>query len=314
MTHPAGPRAKLHRFNTAFLTVAHVLAVGAVAWLVFVHFSWWTVGLGVLWFALCGLAITGGYHRLFSHKSYEASPILRALYLFFGAAAAQNSALVWSADHRRHHAYTDESRDPYNIRKGFIWAHIGWIFFRDEERDLSLANDLADDPLVAFQDRHYILLAILGAAVLPAALGLLWGDPIGALLVAAFLRLAAQWHSTFSVNSLTHTIGRRPYSVAVSARDSFLTALVTLGEGYHNFHHRFQRDYRNGVRWYHFDPTKWAVWSFARVGLARDLRRTPKERILKARESVREACLAAVQLAAKAGPGRTKSASPYASA
>ena len=287
MNHPPIPRPKLDRINIAFLAIAHALAASAIVWLAAVQFSWWTVGLGLLWFLLCGFAITGGYHRLFAHKSYEASPLLRAFYLFFGAAAVQNSALVWSADHRRHHTYTDGSRDPYNIRRGFLWAHIGWVLYHDDDRDLARVRELAADPLVAFQHRHYVALALVAGALLPMALGFLWGDPIGALLVAAFLRLAVQWHSTFAVNSLTHTVGRRPYSIAVSARDSFLAALVTLGEGYHNFHHRFQADYRNGVRWYHFDPTKWAVWSLARVGLARGLRRTSKERIQRAVESVR---------------------------
>ena len=124
--------------------------------------------------------------------------------------------------------------------------------------------------------------------VVPFCLGLIWGDPIGALVVAGFLRLVMQWHATFSVNSVAHYIGSRPYSLKNSARDSFVTALITLGEGYHNFHHRFQSDYRNGVRWYHFDPTKWWVWSLSKVGVCRDLRRVPADAIERARRAVVE--------------------------
>jgi stearoyl-CoA desaturase (delta-9 desaturase) len=121
---------------------------------------------------------------------------------------------------------------------------------------------------------------------MPLALGFLWGDPIGALLVAGFLRLALQWHATFAVNSFAHWIGTQPYSTANSARDSVWTAIISMGEGYHNFHHRFQADYRNGVRWYHFDPTKWFVWTLEKVGLTSDLRRASRESIERAKASV----------------------------
>ena len=269
--------------NLSFLVVVHGLAVVALLYLIFVRASPWTIGLGVLWFALCGVSITGGYHRLFSHRAYGAHPLLKAFYLFFGAAAVQNSALKWSRDHRLHHTFTDQDRDPYTVRDGFLWAHIGWIMYRDENPDLTNVKDLADDRLVRFQDRYYVGLAVVAGVLLPALLGTLWGDPLGALLVCGFLRLFFQWHATFCVNSLAHTIGTQPYDTRTSARDSFITALITLGEGYHNFHHRFQADYRNGVRWYQFDPTKWFVWSLSFVGITKNLRRTPALLIQQAR-------------------------------
>lgn len=276
---------KLNWTNSLFIPAAHLLAVAAVVYLCCVHFSWWTVGLGVVWLALCSISITGGYHRLFAHPTYEASGLLRAFYLLFGAGAIQNSALKWSVDHRLHHSRCDEEEDPYNIHRGFWWAHIGWILFEDSGARRPVARDLSRDPLVRFQDRHYLLLAILVGGVLPLSLGFLWGDPIGALLVAGFLRLVVQWHATFSVNSVAHYIGTRPFSTKTSARDSFWTALITLGEGYHNFHHRFQVDYRNGIRWYQFDPTKWFIWTLSKLGLTRRLKRTPVERILAARQT-----------------------------
>ena len=117
--------------NILFVGSAHLIALAAVAWLVAVHASPWTILLGVLWFALCGVAVTGGYHRLFAHPTYRAAGVVRTFYLLFGAAAVQNSALKWSADHRIHHAKTDRDEDPYNIRRGFWWAHMGWIFHKD---------------------------------------------------------------------------------------------------------------------------------------------------------------------------------------
>jgi stearoyl-CoA desaturase (delta-9 desaturase) len=275
--------------NILFISISHLLAIGAIVWLVAVRASPWTLGLGVLWFALCGVAITGGYHRLFAHPTYRARALVRFFYLVFGAAAVQNSALKWSSDHRIHHAKTDREEDPYNILRGFWWAHIGWVFYKDpEEGVVRGVKDLQGDSLVLWQARHYLLLALLFGGVLPLALGFAWGDPIGAVLVAGFLRLVLQWHATGAVNSVAHWIGTQPYSRATSARDCFWTALITLGESYHNFHHRFQIDYRNGVRWYHFDPTKWFVWGLSRTGLAWDLRRTPRETILRARAAALE--------------------------
>jgi stearoyl-CoA desaturase (delta-9 desaturase) len=271
------------------------MALLAIVYLATVRASGWTLLLGLVWFALSGLSITGGYHRLFAHRSYGAASPLRIFYLLFGAAAVQNSALAWAADHRAHHADTDGDGDPYNIRRGFWWAHMGWVFFQSPKRnDAGAIRDLSDDPCVRFQNRHYLALAFVFGALLPAALGMLWGDPLGALLVAGFLRLVIQWHLTFSINSIAHWIGRQPYGAGTSARDSFVTALLSLGEGYHNFHHRFQADYRNGVRWYHFDPTKWFVWSMARVGVTHGLTRTPRAAIERARQLAAEALRSSV--------------------
>jgi stearoyl-CoA desaturase (delta-9 desaturase) len=273
--------------NIGFLAVAHLLALGAVVYLALGLTSWWSVGLAFVWFGLAGLSITGGYHRLFAHRAYVAHPLIRAFYLFFGAAAVQNSALKWSSDHRRHHAKTDTERDPYNIRRGFLWAHVGWVLSKEPEGGRPRTADLVADPLVRLQDRYFLALAVLAGAVLPFCLGLLWGDPWGALLVAGFLRLVVQWHATFFVNSLAHCVGSQPYGTRTTARDSFLVALATLGEGYHNFHHTFPTDYRNGVRWYHFDPTKWIVWTLSRVGLTGKLKRIPAARLAQARASAR---------------------------
>jgi stearoyl-CoA desaturase (delta-9 desaturase) len=281
-------RTRLNWTNLLFLTAAHLLAGLAIVYLCVVHFSWWTIGFGFVWGVLCTLSISGGYHRLFAHSAYRAAWPLRAFYLAFGAASAQNSALSWAADHRIHHTHTDREEDPYSISRGFWWAHIGWVVYRSqrENRD-ELVRDLEADPLQRFQDRHYVPLAVLFGALVPMAIGTAWGDPIGAFLVGCWLRLVVQWHVTFSVNSFAHLIGKQTYSRTSTARDSFLLALVTLGEGYHNFHHRFQADYRNGVRWHDFDPTKWWIWSASRFGLARDLRRAPAERVEAARRSAR---------------------------
>ncbi len=255
--------------NTIFIASTHLIAVWAVLHMAFVKFSWWTVALGFVWLAACSVSITGGYHRLFSHPTYKAIAPLRLFYLLFGAASVQNSALKWSSDHRIHHTKTDTEHDPYNIMQGFWWAHIGWVLHKNPNGlQESRVKDLNADPLIRFQHRWYMPLALLMAVVIPGALGMLWGDALGAILVAGFLRLVLQWHATFSVNSVAHYIGSKPYCLKNSARDSFITAIITLGEGWHNNHHAWPRIACYAHRWWEFDITWQAIKVLRFFGLA----------------------------------------------
>lgn len=230
-----------------------------------------------------GLSITVGYHRLFAHVSFKAHPLVRFLLLLFGAAAFEQSALKWAAQHRDHHRYVDTDRDPYSIKKGFFYAHIGWLIFWDHVIPYDNAKDLQEDAMVVHQHRYYYLWAVGGGIVLPALLGALAGKLLGALLFAVCLRLTFVYHATFCINSVCHMFGQATYDPDSSARDHWFVAFLTFGEGYHNFHHRFPSDYRNGVRWYHWDPSKWFIRALAFLGLARDLKRISKFRILDAR-------------------------------
>jgi stearoyl-CoA desaturase (delta-9 desaturase) len=205
------------------------------------------------------------------------------LYMVFGAAAAQNSAINWASDHRRHHAHTDGEGDPYDARRGLWWSHLGWVLRHDGRPDLSNVRDLVADPLIRWQHRYYPAVVAVMCAVVPALVAGLWKDPLGGVLWVGAVRLLAQYHATFAVNSAAHRFGRRPYSVATSARDNHLVALFTMGEGYHNFHHCFPSDYRTGVRWSDYDPTKWLVYVLAATGLATNLKRVSAERIERAR-------------------------------
>ena len=149
-------RRQIDWTNTLFLGFAHAMAVVGIVWLA-VNWHWQTAALAVGWFALCGLGITAGYHRLFAHPTYKAIAPLRALYLVFGAASVQNSALKWSSDHRRHHRKTDRREDPYNIMRGFWWAHVGWVFAKAEfTDDLTTVHDLSKDRLIYWQHRLYV--------------------------------------------------------------------------------------------------------------------------------------------------------------
>ena len=280
--------AEMDWVNVAFLTITPLVALVGVP--IHLHYggpSWPILGIFAFYLLATGLSITGGYHRLFAHKSYEANRLVRVLFLTFGAAACQNSALKWASDHRAHHRYVDQVPDPYNIRKGFFYAHMGWIFLKEaEDRSYDNVRDLLKDPLVGWQHRFYVLLAISVGFVLPFVLGLFLGDGWGCLLWVGIVRVVIVHHSTFLINSLCHFIGKRPYSLKDSARDSTLAAFLTYGEGYHNFHHQFQYDYRNGIRWYHWDPTKWMIKTLEFIRFVKKLRRAPEETIFKARLQV----------------------------
>jgi stearoyl-CoA desaturase (delta-9 desaturase) len=243
----------------------------------------WIAGLVLLY--LTGLSITGGYHRLWAHRTYQAHPALKIFYLLFGAMSLQNSVLIWASSHRIHHRHVDDiQNDPYSIRRGFWFAHMGWMLrdYPSSELDFKNADDLKRDPFVMFQHRHYLLLALGMNFGVPLALGLVFRDVWGFLLIAGLLRLVVSHQVTFLINSLAHLWGRRPYTADNSARDNDLIAFLTYGEGYHNYHHLFQWDYRNGIRWWHLDLTKWWIAGLAMVGMTRDLKRVPEFKIRRA--------------------------------
>jgi stearoyl-CoA desaturase (delta-9 desaturase) len=234
--------------------------------------------------AASGFSITAGYHRLFAHQTYESPAIVRFFFLLFGAAAFQNSAFKWSSDHRYHHRFVDKEGDPYNINRGFFYAHMGWIFHADPvERNFANAADLEADALVQWQHRYFNLIAVSMCFLFPTLLGLCFGRPFAGFFLGGLVRLLVVHHGTFLINSFAHMFGTRPYSTKVSARDCWWLAFLTNGEGYHNFHHAFANDYRNGVRWYHWDPSKWLIRALNLVGLSKNLSRTPDAHVLKAK-------------------------------
>lgn len=235
---------------------------------------------------VCGMSITAGYHRLWSHKTYTAHPALRLAFAIGGACALQNDILHWASDHRRHHRYVDDNnRDPYSAGRGFWFSHIGWILrnYESGKTDFSNVTDLQQDPIVRWQHRNYLSLVLLTNIGLPVVFGLIHGDVIAALLLVGLLRLVLSQHVTYLINSLAHMWGRQPYSDSSSARDNSFLALFTYGEGYHNYHHTFQWDYRNGIRWWHYDPTKWMIRILSLLGLTKNLKRCSPAQIEKAR-------------------------------
>jgi stearoyl-CoA desaturase (Delta-9 desaturase) len=285
------PTERINWVSSSFLIGTALLTVTALpVYLWFFGFDWFHAGMFFVMFILTGFSITAGYHRFFAHKTYEARWPLRLMVLIFGAAAFENSVLMWTSDHRRHHKHTDHDDDPYNITKGFFHAHMGWMLFKlNPEPPLDNVPDLESDALVRWQHRYVFLLAVLVGFVLPALAGFLYNGWVGALggfLIGGIARVVATQHTTFFINSACHSMGRQPYSKRCTARDSFLLAIFTLGEGYHNYHHEFQYDYRNGVKPWQWDPTKWLIWVLSKLGVTSHLRRVPAEKIIAAQQSV----------------------------
>jgi stearoyl-CoA desaturase (delta-9 desaturase) len=272
--------------NILFLTLTPVVGIaGTAAYTYFRGFSLWMPLLAIGMYLAVGMSICAGYHRFFSHKSYEAHPIVQSFFAFFGAMAAENSILEWSSQHRVHHKHADKDWDPYNIRRGFWWAHFLWIFYKNDETDETFANspDLKANPIVMWQHRWHKVILIVGGFGIPTLIGAAFGDPVAGLLWGGFTRLVVIHHTTFFVNSLAHYLGKPEFNSEASARDNWLVAMVTLGEGYHSFHHRFPADFRNGIRWYHWDPAKWFIAAARYFGLATNLLATPLPQIEQAR-------------------------------
>ncbi|MBC8043329.1 MAG: fatty acid desaturase, partial [Rhizobacter sp.] len=278
-----------------FLSLTPLIGVTAtLIWILTGNFHIQTLIFGFVLMVVAGMSITGGYHRLFSHRTYDASPFVRALYVVFGSAAFEGSVIEWSLDHRVHHQQIDKDADPYSVKDGFWHAHILWMFTeRTRNLDPKAAGDLWSDPLLRWQHKHFIVFASFMSFVFPMLVaGILWGDWIGGLFVAGCMRLVLNHHATFAINSVCHVFGKQTYSDRHSARDNWFTSLYTYGEGYHNYHHEFALDYRNGIRWYDFDPTKWMIFGLSTVKLASGLKQVSPEEIMRRKAAMQERLLA----------------------
>jgi stearoyl-CoA desaturase (Delta-9 desaturase) len=272
-------QAPINWLTTILFTVTPLAALIAVPWYGLAQgYSAASVVLFVVVLWACGISITAGYHRLWSHKAYSAHWSVRLFFAIFGAMAMQNSILIWGSQHRTHHRFVDDwDKDPYSARRGFWFSHMGWILrnYPSGVNDFSNARDLERDPIVMWQHRYYLPLTLFMNIAFPLLLGWAVGDVWGVFLLAGLLRLVVNHHFTWFINSLAHMWGSQPYTDENTARDNPVLALLTYGEGYHNFHHIFQNDYRNGIKWWHWDPTKWLIATLSGLRLASGLKRVP---------------------------------------
>ncbi|WP_404398253.1 fatty acid desaturase [Idiomarina loihiensis] len=274
--------------NTLVFAITFIVAIVGVplyAYSVGIGAAFWWVMFGTACFA--GLSITAGYHRLWAHRTYDANPVIRFIFAIGGAVALQNSALHWSSDHREHHKHVDDNdKDPYSAKRGFWYSHIGWMireYQASRYTDYDNVKDLQKDPIVMWQHKYYLPLTLFVNFGWPIAAGFMLGDVWAGLLVIGVLRLVLNHHTTFFINSLAHIWGKQPYTDKNTARDNSVLAFLTFGEGYHNYHHIFAADYRNGIRWWQFDPTKWLIVASKWLGLAKNLKRSSPYQVERAK-------------------------------
>ncbi len=252
----------------AGFALVHAAALGVIA----LGFSWRGVALCVASYYLRMFAVTAGFHRYFSHRTFRLARGPQFLLAFLGQTAAQKGVLWWASNHRHHHKYSDRPEDIHSpLQRGLWWSHMGWILSPDYvETDLSRVPDLAKYPELRWLDRHQYVPTVLYGVALALAFG-----PVG-LFYGYFLSTVLLWHGTFSINSLMHVFGRRAFATTDDSRNSFLLALVTMGEGWHNNHHWAQGSAAQGFRWWEIDASYYLLWLGEKLGLVHELHRPPQ--------------------------------------
>ena len=282
------------RIITGFLTIAPFLLLGLAAWQVWNNLLHWhdLVVFAIVYIPTC-LGITVGFHRLLTHRAFKTNNFLRGLFAGLGSAAIEGPVISWVADHRKHHAFSDEEGDPHSPHvghgegvwaqfKGFFHAHVGWLFIHTQRGNKQrFAPDLIDDPVVSFVDRTFIIWALASLAV-PFALGWLIGGTIIAaltgLLWGGAVRIFVLHHVTYSINSLCHMFGKRDFETGDESRNLAWLALPSMGEAWHNSHHAFPTSAVHGMRRSQIDPSAAVIWTLEKLGLAWDVVRISPER------------------------------------
>ena len=289
-TRATGPWAhpdRSVRFSAAFgFLLVHVLALGVFV----VGFSWAGVALCVGSYYVRMFGITAGFHRYFAHRAYRLGRLPQFLLAFLAQTSAQKGVLWWAGLHRHHHKWSDTPKDIHSpLQDGFFWSHIGWILSgKYDETDFSLIPDFAKFPELRWLNRNQYAPVMLYAAATWLVFGwtgLFWGF---------FLSTALLWHGTFAINSLMHVFGKRAFPTRDTSRNSFLLALATMGEGWHNNHHYYPSSAAQGFRWWQVDPTFTLLWILERAGFVTVLRRAPSP---AAAESALEAARARLEAA-----------------
>jgi stearoyl-CoA desaturase (delta-9 desaturase) len=266
-----------------------------------VALSWIDVGLFAALYLATALGNSVGFHRLFTHKSFETTRWLRGTFAVLGSLAMQGPLTQWVTDHRKHHALSDQDGDPHSPHaghgegplaalKGFAHAHVGWLFtLKGMERGWQYGRDLYEDRLIRWIDRLYLLWVVVtfGLPFLVGYLvgGLSWELGVEALVWGGLVRVFAYQHATFSVNSICHMFGSRSYRSRDESRNNWLVALLTMGEGWHNNHHAFPSSARHGLDRLQLDISWWTIRALERLGLAWDVKLPDSRQLARRRLS-----------------------------
>jgi stearoyl-CoA desaturase (delta-9 desaturase) len=223
------------------------------------------------------LGVTAGFHRMLTHRSFRAHPVVRAIFLVLGSMAVEGPAIGWAANHLKHHAVADRPGDPHSPADGFVHAHLGWLFRQDQADPEVYCRPLLHDPIVVFVDRTFVVWVVLSVAI-PFALGgwtgLLWGG---------LVRMFFVHHITWSVNSVCHTFGRRSFETSDRSRNQWTVGLLGMGEGWHNNHHAFPRSAVHGLDPWQLDVSAWVIAGLERLRLVADVQRIAPETLARKR-------------------------------
>jgi stearoyl-CoA desaturase (delta-9 desaturase) len=282
------------RIITGLVTAIPFLLLAVAAWQVWDQaLHWRDLAILAVAYVITGLGVTVGFHRLLTHRSFKTGPVVRGILAALGSAAIEGPVISWVADHRKHHAFSDEPGDPHSPHvghgggwggalRGLIHAHVGWLFIHTERGSKErFAPDLIKDPVVSMVNRTFILWAVLGLAI-PFAVGFVLGGTLVAgltgLLWGGAVRVFFLHHVTYSINSVCHVFGRRRFATTDESRNVFWLALPTMGEAWHNNHHAFPTSAAHGLRRFELDPSAAVIRVLERLGLAWDVVRVSPER------------------------------------
>jgi stearoyl-CoA desaturase (Delta-9 desaturase) len=254
--------------------------------LFWVGWSWFAVGVAALLYVIRMFAVTAFYHRYFSHRAFRTSRFLQFCFAILGNTSMQRGPLWWASTHRHHHAHSDEETDKHSpVHRGFVWSHIGWLTSRRNfPTDYSKVKDLAAFPELVFLNRHDFFVPVIFGGLLwalGAALAV-WAPGLGTdgpqlFVWGFFVSTVVLLHGTLFINSLAHMTGTRRFKTGDDSRNSLPLALITLGEGWHNNHHRYAHSARQGFYWYEVDVTWYLLRAMAALGLIWDLKEVPAQ-------------------------------------
>jgi stearoyl-CoA desaturase (delta-9 desaturase) len=293
LTEPVANETR-DRIITGVVTALPILLLVVAAWQVWDEaLHWRDLAIFGVIYVVTGLGITVGFHRLLTHRSFKTGPAVRAILAALGSAAIEGPVISWVADHRKHHTFSDEEGDPHSPHvghgggwrgtlRGLLHAHVGWLFVHTERGSKRrFAPDLLADPVVRFIDRTFVLWAVVGLAI-PFGLGVALGGTLVAgltgLLWGGAVRMFVVHHVTYSINSICHVFGRRPFDTDDESRNVFWLALPTFGEAWHNNHHAFPTSAVHGLRRWELDPSALVIRALEKLGLAWDVVRISPER------------------------------------
>ncbi len=271
MSRPPGESWTRTYLNTGTMGfwLFHLVAIAGVVWL---GFSWSGLALAVSLYFARMFFISAGLHRYFSHRSYKTSRVFQTFLAFGGQTAMQRGALWWAATHRHHHRHSDLAGDTHSpVVDGFWWSHVGWSTSQSSSgADYDKLADFTKYPELRFLDHWRYSPAILLAVVLFLVGGM------HALVWGFFASTVLLWHGTFTINSLSHLVGRRRYETTDASRNNWALAMITMGEGWHNNHHHYMSSCNQGFRWYEIDLSYYILRSLETVGVVWDVRRAPQ--------------------------------------